>query len=218
MPLKIEYQHFASPCSRVELGTLEECCIDSPVSCHWFEVERPSLPQWCQQLHTRKPSCCVVSCAPTVSSAACTTAWWEQCYHGAVTFSPTKGPWSSRVHRILGKQQADKWRHSGVGGGGSHWPSNWFSSFHSDLGARCLNENRLVSLLAGGFAGFSYSLLGVVHNKNYVYFDATQVHWGFTFGRHFQIATAILFIWCFVVLYVQLLSPVRWCFTWKRGF
>lgn len=117
MPLKIEYQHFASPCSRVELGTLEECCIDSPVSCHWFEVERPSRPQWCQQLHTRKPSCCVVSCAPTVSSAACTTVWWEQCYHGAVTFSPTKGPWSSRVHRILGKQQADKWRHSGVGGG-----------------------------------------------------------------------------------------------------
>lgn len=117
MPLKIDCQHFASPCSRVELGTLEECCIDSPVSCHWFEVARPSLPQWCQQLHTRKPSCCVVSCAPTVSSAACTTAWWEQCYHGAVTFSPTKGPWSSRVHRILGKQQADKWRHSGVGGG-----------------------------------------------------------------------------------------------------
>ncbi|XP_075907706.1 nucleoporin NDC1-like [Nelusetta ayraudi] len=48
------------------------------------------------------------------------------------------------------------------------------SGFHSDLGARCLNENGLVSLLAGGFVGFSYSLLGVVHNRNYVYFDTTQ--------------------------------------------
>ncbi|XP_041849169.1 nucleoporin NDC1 isoform X2 [Melanotaenia boesemani] len=38
----------------------------------------------------------------------------------------------------------------------------------------CLNEYHLVFLLAGAFVGFSHSLLGVIHNMNYVSFHAVQ--------------------------------------------
>ncbi|KAM4557248.1 nucleoporin NDC1 isoform 1-T1 [Fundulus diaphanus] len=38
----------------------------------------------------------------------------------------------------------------------------------------CLNEYHLVFLLAGAFVGFSHSLLGVIHNINYVYFHTVQ--------------------------------------------
>lgn len=48
--------------------------------------------------------------------------------------------------------------------------------FHSDIGTRmCLNEYYFILLLGGAFAGFSYSLLGVVHNMNYVSFSTVQV-------------------------------------------
>ncbi|XP_072220044.1 nucleoporin NDC1 isoform X1 [Leuresthes tenuis] len=38
----------------------------------------------------------------------------------------------------------------------------------------CLNEHHLVFLLAGAFVGFSHSLLGVIHNMNYVSFHSIQ--------------------------------------------
>uniref|UniRef100_A0A665WW06 Nucleoporin NDC1 n=1 Tax=Echeneis naucrates TaxID=173247 RepID=A0A665WW06_ECHNA len=38
----------------------------------------------------------------------------------------------------------------------------------------CLNEYHLVFLLAGAFVGFSHSLLGVIHNMNYVSFHTVQ--------------------------------------------
>ncbi|XP_041805256.1 nucleoporin NDC1 isoform X1 [Chelmon rostratus] len=38
----------------------------------------------------------------------------------------------------------------------------------------CLNEYHLIHLLAGGFVGFSHSLLGVIHNMNYVSFHTVQ--------------------------------------------
>ncbi|XP_030015666.1 nucleoporin NDC1 isoform X1 [Sphaeramia orbicularis] len=38
----------------------------------------------------------------------------------------------------------------------------------------CLNEYHLVLLLAGAFVGFSHSLLGVIHNMNYVSFHTVQ--------------------------------------------
>ncbi|XP_028283117.1 nucleoporin NDC1 [Parambassis ranga] len=38
----------------------------------------------------------------------------------------------------------------------------------------CLNEYHLVFLLAGAFVGFSHSLLGVIHNMNYVSFQTVQ--------------------------------------------
>ncbi|XP_035527209.1 nucleoporin NDC1 [Morone saxatilis] len=38
----------------------------------------------------------------------------------------------------------------------------------------CLNEYHLILLLAGAFVGFSYSLLGVIHNMNYVSFHTVQ--------------------------------------------
>ncbi|XP_070700968.1 nucleoporin NDC1 isoform X2 [Pempheris klunzingeri] len=38
----------------------------------------------------------------------------------------------------------------------------------------CLNEYHLILLLAGAFAGLSYSLLGVIYNMNYVSFHTVQ--------------------------------------------
>ncbi|XP_039999176.1 nucleoporin NDC1 [Xiphias gladius] len=38
----------------------------------------------------------------------------------------------------------------------------------------CLNEYHLIFLLAGAFVGFSHSLLGVIHNMNYVSFHTVQ--------------------------------------------
>uniref|UniRef100_A0A3P8Y5S7 Nucleoporin NDC1 n=1 Tax=Esox lucius TaxID=8010 RepID=A0A3P8Y5S7_ESOLU len=38
----------------------------------------------------------------------------------------------------------------------------------------CLNENHLVLLLAGAFVGYSHSLLGLVHNMNYISFHTVQ--------------------------------------------
>eukprot|EP00064_Thunnus_orientalis_P001013 superscaffoldBa00000062_g1014 len=38
----------------------------------------------------------------------------------------------------------------------------------------CLNEYHLILLLAGAFVGFSHSLLGVIHNMNYVSFHTVQ--------------------------------------------
>ncbi|XP_042353766.1 nucleoporin NDC1 isoform X2 [Plectropomus leopardus] len=38
----------------------------------------------------------------------------------------------------------------------------------------CLNEFHLILLLAGAFVGFSHSLLGVIHNMNYVSFHTVQ--------------------------------------------
>lgn len=38
----------------------------------------------------------------------------------------------------------------------------------------CLNEYHLILLLAGAFVGFSYSLLGVIHNTSYVAFHTVQ--------------------------------------------
>ncbi|XP_040912157.1 nucleoporin NDC1 isoform X3 [Toxotes jaculatrix] len=38
----------------------------------------------------------------------------------------------------------------------------------------CLNEYQLILLLAGAFVGFSHSLLGVIHNMNYISFHTVQ--------------------------------------------
>uniref|UniRef100_A0A8P4KJC9 Nucleoporin NDC1 n=1 Tax=Dicentrarchus labrax TaxID=13489 RepID=A0A8P4KJC9_DICLA len=47
--------------------------------------------------------------------------------------------------------------------------------FNSDSSPQmCLNEYHLILLLAGAFVGFSYSLLGVIHNMNYVSFHTVQ--------------------------------------------
>ncbi|XP_076150081.1 nucleoporin NDC1 isoform X1 [Alosa pseudoharengus] len=43
-----------------------------------------------------------------------------------------------------------------------------------DAGQMCLNEYHLLLLLSGAFMGYSHSLLGVVHNMNYVSFPAIQ--------------------------------------------
>nr|XP_020515984.1 nucleoporin NDC1 isoform X1 [Labrus bergylta] len=40
----------------------------------------------------------------------------------------------------------------------------------------CLNEYHVFLLLAGAFVGFSHSLLGVIHNMNYVAFQTVQQH------------------------------------------
>lgn len=45
----------------------------------------------------------------------------------------------------------------------------------SDFPQMCLNEYHLILLLTGAFIGFSHSLLGVVHNMNYVSFHTVQV-------------------------------------------
>lgn len=48
--------------------------------------------------------------------------------------------------------------------------------FSSDGSAQmCLNEHHLILLLGGAFVGFSYSLLGVIHNMNYISFHTVQV-------------------------------------------
>lgn len=48
--------------------------------------------------------------------------------------------------------------------------------FRSDSSPQmCLNEYHLILLLAGAFVGFSYSLLGVIHNMNYISFHTVQV-------------------------------------------
>lgn len=39
----------------------------------------------------------------------------------------------------------------------------------------CLNEYHLILLLGGAFVGLSHSLLGVIHNMNYVSFSTVQV-------------------------------------------
>lgn len=39
----------------------------------------------------------------------------------------------------------------------------------------CLNEYHLILLLGGAFVGLSHSLLGVIHNMNYVSFTTVQV-------------------------------------------
>lgn len=40
----------------------------------------------------------------------------------------------------------------------------------------CLNEYHLILLLGGAFVGLSHSLLGVIHNMNYVSFNTVQVY------------------------------------------
>lgn len=40
----------------------------------------------------------------------------------------------------------------------------------------CLNEYHLILLLGGAFVGLSHSLLGVIHNVNYVSFNTVQVY------------------------------------------
>lgn len=47
--------------------------------------------------------------------------------------------------------------------------------FHSDTSEMCLNEYHLILLLGGAFVGLSHSLLGVIHNMNYVSFSTVQV-------------------------------------------
>uniref|UniRef100_A0A3Q3GZ41 Nucleoporin NDC1 n=1 Tax=Kryptolebias marmoratus TaxID=37003 RepID=A0A3Q3GZ41_KRYMA len=45
----------------------------------------------------------------------------------------------------------------------------------------CVNEYHLIVLLAGAFVGFSHSLLGVIHNINYVSFQTVQQYKYFRF-------------------------------------
>lgn len=47
--------------------------------------------------------------------------------------------------------------------------------FHSDTPQMCLNEHHLILLLGGAFVGLSHSLLGMIHNMNYVSFNTVQV-------------------------------------------
>ncbi|XP_041660302.1 nucleoporin NDC1 isoform X2 [Cheilinus undulatus] len=50
-----------------------------------------------------------------------------------------------------------------------------YSCTQSDGSTRmCLNEYQVFLLLAGAFVGFSHSLLGVIHNMNYVAFHTVQ--------------------------------------------
>ncbi|XP_013862935.1 nucleoporin NDC1 isoform X2 [Austrofundulus limnaeus] len=45
----------------------------------------------------------------------------------------------------------------------------------------CVNEYHLIILLAGAFVGFSHSLLGVIHNINYISFQTVQQYKYFRF-------------------------------------
>ncbi|CAL1580441.1 unnamed protein product [Knipowitschia caucasica] len=61
---------------------------------------------------------------------------------------------------------------------GGRYETLCYSCQQSDAGGglfhMCLNEYQLFLLLAGAFVGFSHSLLGVVHNMNYVAFHSVQ--------------------------------------------
>ena len=50
-----------------------------------------------------------------------------------------------------------------------------FSHDSGDPSQMCLNEYHLLMLLSGAFIGYSHSLLGLVHNMNYVSFPVIQV-------------------------------------------
>lgn len=58
---------------------------------------------------------------------------------------------------------------------GGRYETLGYSCAQSDGAAQmCLNEYHLFLLLAGAFVGFSHSLLGVIHNMNYVAFHTVQ--------------------------------------------
>ncbi|CAN9502750.1 unnamed protein product [Ophioblennius macclurei] len=58
---------------------------------------------------------------------------------------------------------------------GSRYESLGYLCLQADgLPQMCLNEYQLVLLLAGAFVGFSHSVLGVMHNMNYVSFQTVQ--------------------------------------------
>ncbi|KAF7652476.1 hypothetical protein LDENG_00096190 [Lucifuga dentata] len=52
----------------------------------------------------------------------------------------------------------------------------------------CLNEHHLILLLAGAFVGFTHSLLGVIHNMNYVSFHTVQQY------RYLQFKGSLLLV------------------------
>lgn len=93
-----------------------------------------------------------------------------------------------------------------------------------DIGTQvCLNEYYFILLLGGAFAGFSYSLLGVVHNMNYVSFSTVQQYKYFHVKGSVLVvlrgsATLALFtVRNFTVLYLFLGHiPKAWlCKTWN---
>lgn len=58
---------------------------------------------------------------------------------------------------------------------GGRYEALGFSCTQTDGSAQmCLNEYQVFLLLAGAFVGFSHSLLGVIHNMNYVAFRTVQ--------------------------------------------
>ncbi|XP_055084546.1 nucleoporin NDC1 isoform X2 [Periophthalmus magnuspinnatus] len=60
---------------------------------------------------------------------------------------------------------------------GGRYETLGYSCQQSDVGGpthMCLNEYHLFLLLSGAFTGFSHSLLGVIHNMNYVAFHTVQ--------------------------------------------
>lgn len=71
--------------------------------------------------------------------------------------------------------------------------------FCSDA-SQCLNEHHLILLLGGAFVGLFYSLLGVIHNMNYVSFNTVQVC-GFCVTSDLYIGAVALsnvfFLFCF---------------------
>ncbi|XP_036940841.1 nucleoporin NDC1 isoform X1 [Acanthopagrus latus] len=60
---------------------------------------------------------------------------------------------------------------------GGRYETLGYTCPHSDgdsSSQMCLNEYHLILLLAGAFVGLSYSLLGVIHNMNYISFHTVQ--------------------------------------------
>uniref|UniRef100_A0A8D3AT26 Nucleoporin NDC1 n=1 Tax=Scophthalmus maximus TaxID=52904 RepID=A0A8D3AT26_SCOMX len=58
---------------------------------------------------------------------------------------------------------------------GGRYETIGYPCTHSDGSTHmCLNEYHLILLLAGAFVGFSHSLLGVIHNMNFVSFHTVQ--------------------------------------------
>ncbi|KAJ8011030.1 hypothetical protein DPEC_G00053960 [Dallia pectoralis] len=81
----------------------------------------------------------------------------------------------------------------------------------------CLNENHLVLLLAGAFMGYSHSLLGLVHNTNYISFHTVQQYKYLRFKGSLPLvlrASAVQSLYClrnFLILYFFIgFAPRTW--------
>lgn len=164
----------------------------------------PKLPCWA--------SCCTLGSF----SAPCSTAQWGSSWLGVAP--PPAAPdtllLATCAHRVMGKPIAEG-KHDTDALSKPHW----LLVFRSDLGSQmCLNECYFILLLGGAFAGFSYSLLGVIHNMNYVPFSTVQVGFDFSWSPFKSLSSTSLRAfdvsspWSVLIISQVVCFPrERWC-------